>query len=559
MLEHLHIENLAVIETADLDLKRGFSVLTGETGAGKSVLINSLNLILGERVGKDIVRSGCGKATVTALFYDLSPSVVRRMEDLGYECDDGVLIQRELTADGKTTVRINGRPATVSILKEISGGLINIHGQHDNRALLDPATHVAYLDAFAANEEVRNRYEAVFFETKQLLQRIREINTDDQTRMQRIDLLSYQINEIEAADLRAGEEEELLLRREVLSHAEKIESALASAYSLCSDDDCARDNLSRASTDLENVAAFDPRLTELSQRMSALCDDLNDLSGDLRDYLDGQSFDPAELDAVEERLDLIHRLKRKYGSTVDEILAFYEAAQKELDALNSSAEVLDDLMVEKKRLSELLTSVGKELTQSRVLAAHKLEQELSRQLAFLDMPNTGFKVDIKPASSFTPNGADAVEFLLSANLGETLRPLSKIASGGELSRIMLGMKTVLTLEEDAQTLIFDEVDTGVSGKAAEKIAMKLKEISRDKQVIVVTHLAQIAAYGDEHFLISKSVSENRTYTTVNPLDSEGRIHELARIMGGINPTPATVAAAADLLRVGTRFSNETNH
>lgn len=554
MLEHLHIENLAVIETADIDLRNGFSVLTGETGAGKSVLINSLNLILGERVGKDIVRSGCGKATVSALFSNLSPSVVRTVEGFGFDCDEGVLIQRELTVEGKTTVRINGRPATVSMLKEISGGLINIHGQHDNRALLDPATHVTYLDAFAANEEVRLRYEKVFSEAKDLLQKIRQINTDDQTRMQRIDLLSYQINEIDAADLRVGEEDELLLRREVLSHAEKIESALASAYSLCSDEDRARDNLSRACSDLENVAAFDPRLSELSRRMTSLCDDLNDLSSDLRDYLDGQSFDLSELDAVEERLDLIHRLKRKYGSTIDEILTFRETAQQELDTLNSSVEVLDGLLAEKKRLSSLLTSVAKELTESRIAASRKLEKDLSHQLAFLDMPNTGFRVDIKPASSFTPTGADEVEFLLSANLGETLRPLSKIASGGELSRIMLGMKTVLTLEEDAQTLIFDEVDTGVSGKAAEKIAMKLKEISLDKQVVVVTHLAQIAAYGDEHFLISKSVSGDRTYTTVTPLDSVGRVQELARIMGGINPTQATVAAAEDLLHIGAEFS-----
>ncbi len=553
MLEHLHIENLAVIERADLDLRPGFSVLTGETGAGKSVLIHSLNLLLGERVAKDIVRSGCSKAIVSGLFTDLSDSAVRLLNELGFGEEREVLIQRELSSDGRSVVRVNGRPSTVSILRELSGCLVNIHGQHDNRALLDSSTHIRYLDAFARNDLLRSRYESLYEDLKEVFRRINRVNTDEQTRMQRIDLLSYQLNEISAADLQEGEEEDLVQRRQVLSHAEKIESSLASAYTYCSSENYARDHLARAASDLDNVASFDPNLAELSDRMTSLCQILDDISADLRNYLDGQSFDPNELDQVEERLDLIYRLKRKYGPTVEDILLYREKAQAELDQLNSSAETLDVLNKEKQRLSKLLTAAAAELTASRKRAGELLERQLSAQLSFLDMPNTGFKVQIEPTSSFTPKGVDAVEFLLSANLGESLRPLLKIASGGELSRIMLAMKTVLTLEEDAQTLIFDEIDTGVSGKAAEKIARKLKDISSDKQVIVVTHLAQIAAYADVHYLISKSVAENRTFTSVSPLDPAGRTAELARIMGGINPTAATIAAARDLLQIGAQY------
>ncbi len=551
MLERLHIENLAVIESADLDLRPGFSVLTGETGAGKSVLIHSLNLLLGERVGKEIVRSGCSKATVSGLFTDLSEETITLLRDQGFDAEGEVLLQRELTNDGKSSVRINGRPATVSMLREIAGRLVNIHGQHDNRALLNPATHIRYLDSFAKNDEIRKRYETVFSELKQILRRISEINTDEQTRMQKIDLLSYQINEIESADLKPGEEESLDQRRSVLSNAEKIESSLASAYALCSGENNAREKLGQACYDLENVASFDSRLSELSQRLTSLSDQLDDLSADLREFLEGQSFDPSELNEVEERLDLIYRLKRKYGSSVEEILEFRDKAAAELELINTSAEQINELNLKKGRLYEELKTVASELTESRKKAGKSLEGILTEQLEFLDMPNTGFCVKIDPAGTFTPKGADVVEFLLSANLGEDLRPLSKIASGGELSRIMLSMKTCLTLEEDAETLIFDEIDTGISGKAAEKVAMKLKEISEGKQVVVVTHLAQIAAYAHEHFLIEKSVSDNRTYTTVEPLDNSGRIGELARIIGGISPTQATLAAAEDLLRTGS--------
>ena len=553
MLERLHIENLAVIESADLDLRSGFSVLTGETGAGKSVLIHSLNLLLGERVNKDIVRSGCAKAAVSGLFTNLSEGTVALLNQLGFDTDGEVLVFRELTADGRSSVKINGRPATVTILREFSGRLVNIHGQHDNRALLDPSTHVRYLDAFARNNALRERYESIFLELKKVMRSISEIGADEQTRMQKIDLLSYQINEIDSADLRPGEEEELSQRRTVLANAEKIESSLTSAFALCSEENNARDKLRQACYDLESVASFDSRLDDLSNRLTSLSDELDDLSSELREFLDGQSFDPSELNETEERLDLIYRLKRKYGSSVEEILAFRDTAATELERLNSSSEQMDALLAEKERLYGLLKKAAAELTSSRKRPGEALEKDLTAQLAFLDMPNAGFKVQISSAGSYTPNGADAVEFLLSANLGEALRPLSKIASGGELSRIMLGMKTVLTLEDDAQTLIFDEVDTGVSGKAAEKIAMKLKDMSRGKQVVVVTHLAQIASYADEHYLIAKSVSDQRTFTTVTPLDRSGRIAELARIIGGISPTDATLAAAEDLLRTGSNY------
>ena len=554
MLTHLHIENLAVIESADLDFCSGFSVLTGETGAGKSVLIHSLNLILGERVGKDLVRSGCDKATVSALFSALPAAAVKAFSEQGFDAQDEVLIQRELSSDGRSSVRINGRPATVGMLRELSGYLVNIHGQHDNRALLDPATHVSYLDDFADNLSVREEYKGIFRQLKQILNEISSINTDEQSRMQRLDMLDFQIAEIDDAALQPDEEERLLQRRDVLSHAEKIESALNSAYLLCAEENNAKDKLSHASSDLESVRAFDPELEDISNRLVSLCEDLDDLCGDLRSFLDTRSFDPSELDEVESRLDLIYRLKRKYGSSVQEILDFRDRAFSERDALNSSAENLDHLNREKERLFGLLKNAACELTESRAVAAKKLEAVLTEGLAFLDMPNTGFRVRIEPAGTFTPNGADSVEFLLSANLGESLRPLSKIASGGELSRIMLCMKTVLQGENDAQTLIFDEVDTGVSGKAAEKIAMKLKEISTDKQVVVVTHLAQIAAYAHQHYLISKSVAENRTFTAVKPLDQSGRIGELARIIGGISPTQATLAAAEDLLRHGSEYN-----
>ena len=550
MLEQLHIENLAVIERADLDLTKGFSVLTGETGAGKSVLIHSLNLLLGERVSKDIVRSGCPKATVSGLFTDLSPATLSLLCEQGFDGEE-LLIQRDLTCDGKSTVRINGRPATVSMLKDLSEHLVNIHGQHDNRALLDPATHVRYLDAFAKNEDVRQEYEATFGQLKQVLRKISELNTDEKTRMQKIDLLTYQVHEIDAACLRAGEDEALEKRRTVLANGEKIEASLASAYALCSEENNARDKLNQACASMERIAGLNETLGDLSRRLTSLSEDLDDISSDIRRFMEDSSFDSSELNEVEERLDLMFRLKRKYGPSLEDVLSFRENAAAELETLDASAERLDALNEEKTRLYEQLKSVALRLTESRKQAGKTLEQTLTRQLAFLDMPNTGFSVQITPAGSYTPKGADAVEFLLSANLGETLRPLSKIASGGELSRIMLAMKTVLTLDEDAQTLIFDEVDTGVSGKAAEKIAMKLKEISVDKQVIVVTHLAQIAAYANQHYLISKSVSDQRTFTSVTLLDHKGRVGELARIIGGISTTESTLAAAEDLLHIGS--------
>ncbi len=553
MLEHLHIENLAVIERVDLDLSAGFSVLTGETGAGKSVLIHSLNLLLGERVSKDLIRSGCEKATVSGLFTSLPPAAVGYLNDQGFEVEDEVLIQRSVTSEGKSTVRINGAPATLSMLRECAGRLVNIHGQHDNRALLDPATHILYLDSFAKNDGVLRCYEEIFLQLKQVLRQLSALNTDEQTRMQTIDLLNYQVGEIDGADLKIGEEEELQARRTVLANGEKIESALASAYALCSDENSARDKLRQASYLLENVASFSPELEELAQRLTGLADELDDVSSDIRDYADTQSFNPTELDAVEERLDLIYRLKRKYGSQIRDILAFRDKAAEELEKLNSSAETTEELTAEKERLYGLLKKAAADLTQSRKEAAAILEKNLTAQLAFLDMPNTGFKVKIESAGTYTPKGADTVEFLLSANLGEALRPLSKIASGGELSRIMLSMKTCLTLEDDGDTLIFDEIDTGVSGKAAEKIAMKLKEISFDKQVVVVTHLAQIAAYAAHHFRIEKNAVGERTYTSVTPLDRRGRVEELARIIGGIHPTEGAVQAAGDLLDIGENY------
>lgn len=551
MLERLHVENLAVIESVDLDLSAGFSVLTGETGAGKSVLIHSLNMLLGERVGKDLVRSGCSKAVVSGIFTDLPAVTVSLLKEQGFDAEDEVLIQRELTEDGRSSVRINGRPATVSMLRSFGGQLVNIHGQHDNRALLDPATHVRYLDAFAKNDAQRSAYREIFSSLKDVLKRISQVDSDEQTRMQRMDLLSYQVNEIDAADLKVGEEEELSRRRTVLANAEKIESALTSVYASVSADGGARDRISEAKYDLEAVSNYDSVLAELSNRLASLSDELDDISAELRDFLDGQSFDPTELNSVEERLDLIYRLKRKYGADEEEILAFRDRAASELETLTSSAEILEQLHAEKKRLFGELKIAAAALTESRRKAGKTLEKSLTEQLAFLDMQNTGFCVQIQPSKDFTPTGADIVEFLLSANLGESLRPLSKIASGGELSRMMLAMKAVLSLDEDASTLIFDEIDTGVSGKAAEKIAMKLKELSCGKQVLVVTHLAQIAAYGDSHYLIAKAVSDSRTRTSVTPLSIDGRVNELARIMGGISPTDATLAAARDLLSRGT--------
>ncbi len=553
MLEHLHIENLAVIERVDLNLSSGFSVLTGETGAGKSVLIHSLNLLWGERVSKDLIRSGCDKATVSGLFSDLPSSAVAYLNDRGFDVEDEVLIQRSVTSEGKSSIRINGSPATLSMLRECAGRLVNIHGQHDNRALLDPTTHIRYLDSFAKNEVVIHRYEEIFSQLKQILRQLSALNSDEQTRMQTIDLLTYQVGEIDAADLKIGEEEELKTRRSVLANGEKIQKVLSTACYLCSAEDGVRDELRQACYGLEEIAPFSPELESLSRRMTSLSDELDDLSAELRDYADGQSFDPAELNEVEERLDLIYRLKRKYGADIEAVLRFRDKASEELEKLNSSAETTEELTAEKERLYGLLKRAAADLTKSRQEAASLLEKNLTSQLAFLDMPNTGFKVKIEPAGTYTPKGADTVEFLLSANLGEALRPLSKIASGGELSRIMLSMKTCLTLEDEGDTLIFDEIDTGVSGKAAEKIAMKLKEISGEKQVVVVTHLAQIAAYAAHHFRIEKNTAESRTYTSVIPLDKEGRVSELARIIGGIHPTEGAVQAAEDLLKIGEGY------
>lgn len=553
MLNKLFIKNMAVIESAEIEFSKGFNILTGETGAGKSIVIDSLNILKGERVGKDVIRSGETKARVDGVF-TIDRKTAEALEDeFGIETEDGeLIISREINAEGKGNVRINGLPTTVAVLKEVGQSLINIHGQHDNTSLLHKKTHISLLDS-VAGEELGKAYDSYINVHRLFRQKSEElagVSTDEQEKSYRLEMLNFRIDEIENANLFAGEDEELAERRKFLENAVKIAERTGEAYSaLYEGDDVQKpvnDLLWESLNKLEDVLEYDERIKKLHTEITDIAYELSDKIHSLKKYIDTLSCDPVELEQVEDRLDLIYNLKKKYGATTELVLKYLADAKKEADGIVRSDELAAELAAETERLSKERCELARVLTSLRVEAGKKLSEEVEQQLKDLDMPKTRFSVKTEPAE-FSGSGADDIEFLICTNVGEEFKPLTKIASGGELSRIMLAIKSVLTGGDVSKTLVFDEIDSGVSGKAAQKIGEKLRAVSCGSQIICVTHLPQIAALADAHYLIEKSVCDGRTVTSVKHLSREERVYELARTLGGATVTDITLANAGELL------------
>lgn len=549
MLSNLQIENIAVIKSASIDFENGFNVMTGETGAGKSIVIDSLNAILGERTSRELIRSGSDSASVCAEFQNIGDNVKNELEKLGIEKDDTLIVSRKLTPDGKNVCRINGMPATVSMLKALGVQLVNIHGQLDNQSLLSPETHCSFIDKLAGSGRELNVFKELYSLYIKKKNELKSLNTDVNEKNRRLDILNYQIEEIQKADIRPGEKDELTEKLGFLRNAEKVLDLLHTAYAALNGDGempGAADIAADAASKLLSAADYSSDFAETANGVNDAAMNLSAYTEELRDKIYSLDYDPNETERAEERLDVIYRLSQKYGDSEEEILAYLENAEKERDALSFSDERAEQLRAEtEKAYNEALTA-AKKLSEIRIEAGKKFSADVERELAFLDMPSVKFIVNDSVGELYE-NGIDNIEFLLSANAGEEPKPLSKIASGGELSRIMLAIKCVLSELDDIDTLIFDEIDSGVSGRAALKIAAKMKELSKTHQVICVTHLAQIAAFADEHKLISKEEKDGRTYTCIASLDYDGRKYELARIMGGLTVTQSILNSAEELL------------
>ena len=547
MLSLLHIENIAVIEQADISFDQGFNILTGETGAGKSIVIDAISAILGERAYRDMIRTGTSKASVRAVFTGV-PELAWFGEN-GVDYDPETIIQREVYLDGRNVCRVNGCLVTVSILRKLGIQLINIHGQHDSAALFDEANHLTFLDAFADNEELRTVYAEKYAEVIALRREIESLTMDESEKLRRMENLKFQIAEIEKAELTAGEDEELEARRKVLQNAEKLSDGInAATESLYGGDDTdgAASLLAEAERELARLSRYTDAYSELHEKVADLMYQVQDVAEELRDARDDLSYSDGELDQIESRLDVIHKLRRKYGATCVDILAFLDRAKKELDEIEFADDHLEKLNKKLAKAEKDAWCAAFALRDQRKAASERLSGRILTELAQLDMPRVQFSCEFTELA-LSPNGADSVAFYMSANAGEALKPLSKVASGGELARIMLAMKNVLAEKDQVSTLIFDEVDTGVSGRAAQRVAEKLKSVARHKQVLCVTHLPQLAAMADTHLLIAKSERDGRTYTTVTPLDRDGRMRELARIIGGANITETTLKSAAEML------------
>ena len=549
MLSNLQIENIAVIKSASIDFENGFNVMTGETGAGKSIVIDSLNAILGERTSRELIRSGADSASVCAEFQNVGDSVKNELEKLGIEKDDTLIVSRKLTPDGKNVCRINGMPATVSMLKALGVQLVNIHGQLDNQSLLSPETHCSFIDKLAGSGRELNEFKELYSLYIKKENELKSLNTDVNEKNRRLDILNYQIEEIQKADIRPGEKDELTEKLGFLRNAEKVLDLLHTAYAALNGDGempGAADVAADAASKLLSAADYSSDFTETANGVNDAAMNLSAYTEELRDKIYSLDYDPNETERAEERLDVIYRLSQKYGDSEEDILAYLENAEKERDALSFSDERAEQLRAETEKAYNEALAAAKKLSEIRIEAGKKFSADVERELEFLDMPSVKFIVNDSVGELYE-NGIDNIEFLLSANAGEEPKPLSKIASGGELSRIMLAIKCVLSELDDIDTLIFDEIDSGVSGRAALKIAAKMKELSKTHQVICVTHLAQIAAFADEHKLISKEEKDGRTYTCITSLDYNGRKYELARIMGGLTVTQSILNSAEELL------------
>ena len=548
MLSLLHIENIAVIERADISFDRGFNVLTGETGAGKSIVIDAISAILGQRAYRDMIRTGTTKASVRAVFTDV-PELPWFAEN-GVEYDPETIIQREVHLDGKNVCRVNGSLVTVTILHKLGIQLINIHGQHDSASLFDESNHLQFLDDFAGNQALRDDYSEKYEAVAKLRREIDRMSMDEGEKLRRMETLKYQIAEIEKAALTAGEDDELEARRKLLQNSEKIANGLNDAVENLyggDDTDGAASLLSIAERALARIAKFSDDISSLHEKVADLMYQVQDVAELSREVRDDLEYSADELERIESRLDVIHRLRKKYGATCADIIAYGEKAKQELDEIEFADDHIERLKKKLKKAEKTAWDAAKALRKNRQDAAERLSARILTELAQLDMPKVQFSC-VFTEMELANNGADAVAFYMSANVGEALKPMSKVASGGELARIMLAMKNVLAEQDRVNTLIFDEVDTGVSGRAAQKVAEKLKSVARNKQVLCVTHLPQIAAMGDTHLLIAKGEREGRTYTTVTPLDIEGRKRELARIIGGASITETTLKSAEEMLQ-----------
>ena len=548
MLSLLHIENIAVIESADISFDQGFNVLTGETGAGKSIVIDAISAILGERAYRDMIRTGAAKASVRAVFTEV-PEYPWFGEN-GVEYDPETVIQREIYLDGKNVCRVNGSLVSVSILRKLGIQLINIHGQHDSASLFDEDNHLAFLDAFADNEGLRTDYGEKYAAVSRLRREIDALTMDEGEKLRRMETLKYQIAEIEKAELEPGEDETLEERRKLLQNAEKLSNGLEEAVECLyggEDTDGAAGLLAQAEHALAKLSRFSDSFNAMHDRVADLMYQVQDAAEEVRDARDNLSYSADELEQIESRLDVIHKLRRKYGVTCEDILSYLDKAKKELDEIEFADDHLERLKGKLKKAEDAAWKAALALRENRKAAAQALSQRILSELTQLDMPRVQFSCEFRELE-LTANGADGVAFYMSANAGEALKPMSKVASGGELARIMLAMKNVLAEKDQVGTLIFDEVDTGVSGRAAQKVAQKLRSVAAHKQVLCVTHLPQLAALANTHLLIAKSEREGRTYTSVNALDFEGRKRELARIIGGANITETTLKSAEEMLR-----------
>lgn len=551
MLSQLYIENIAVIQKASIDFTSGLNVFTGETGAGKTILISAINAVLGARTYRDIIRSGETRAVVSALFTGIPEDIAARISQLGYTVEDGqLLISRELDADsGKGGCKIDGRPATTALLRSVAGLLIDIHGQHDSQELLSAEKHLSFIDGFGGLEPSLAVYKEAYLRMTQARDRLEAVQLDEGYKLQRMDILQYQTQEIAAAALTDGEEDELMAQREIIRNAEKIVGALGAMYDLLQGGEDREGILSSVELlqgELDTASRYVEDLREYGDRVEDAVYSLEELSSSVRTFLDEYNFDPRQLDDIENRLDLIYRLKKKYGATIGEVLEYYEKISQELEELTFSDQTverlqkaLDDAVRDAARLADDLSARRRE-------AAERFVAQVGEELSYLDMGGVTLSF-AQDAKDFGPTGRDTLELLISANPGEAPKPLSRIASGGELSRIMLAIKNVLADKDDIGTIIFDEVDTGVSGRAAQKIGLKLHQAAGDRQIICVTHLAQVAAYGDHHIKIYKTVEEGRTFTKVQPLSRQERVEELARITGGENITEISLRNADEML------------
>ena len=548
MLSLLHIENIAVIESADISFDQGFNVLTGETGAGKSIVIDAISAILGERAYRDMIRTGTNKASVRAVFTDV-PSL-SWFDENGVDYDQETVIQREIYLDGKNVCRVNGSLVSVSILRKLGIQLINIHGQHDSASLFDEDNHLIFLDAFGDNESLRAEYRETYEAVAKLRREIDRMTMDEGEKLRRMETLKYQIAEIEKADLEPGEDEALEERRKILQNAEKLSNGLETAAECLyggDDSEGAAGLLAQAEYALARLAKFSDSFSAMHEKVADLMYQVQDAAEEVRDARDDLSYSADELEQIESRLDVIHKLRRKYGVTCEDILAYLDKAKKELDDIEFADDHLERLKKNLKKAEKTAWDAAKALRKNRQETALAMSERILTELAQLDMPRVQFSC-MFTETDLTVNGADAVAFYMSANAGEALKPMSKVASGGELARIMLAMKNVLAEKDRVNTLIFDEVDTGVSGRAAQRVAEKLRSVAAHKQVLCVTHLPQLAALANTHLLIAKSERNGRTYTSVTPLDIEGRKRELARIIGGTNITETTLKSAEEMLR-----------